>query len=382
MPAKKGEPHRPAHAGSAYRDKRGYWCARLRHGDRLFTATTKAGKAAALRLVRAKHAQWLRDGRAAEFRNDRTTVAVYLERFLAAVGRERKPATKGGYARALAHAPDWLGRVRLVELRPAHVDRAQAELAATGASTATLRRLHTVLVLALRRALREEPDGWRNLRVVLDAARAPRHVPAERPHADAAQMLALLAALEGEEPYRTAVALCCYCGLRVGEVLGLRWGDLGETSPTLRLERQSLHDTRALEELKHARQRRTMTLPAPLVPVLAAHRDRQRAKGRGRPHDLLFPGGDYARSGLPLSHKAVYVRVAAAEGRAGLPAGVALHGLRHGHATLALEAGATVKDVQERLGHADLATTARYLHRAATGDKAVAARVGRALRAR
>jgi integrase len=193
-------------------------------------------------------------------------------------------------------------------------------------------------------------------------------------------MLALLTALEGHEPYRTLAALCCYCGLRVGEALGLRWGDLSETAAVLRLERQSLHEDRRLEELKHARQRRTMALPAPLVPVLAAHRARQGAQGRARAHDLLFPGGDYARTGLPLSHKAVWKAVAAAEERAGLPAGVALHGLRHGHATLALAAGASVKDVQERLGHADLATTARYLHRAGTGDAAVARRVGRALR--
>lgn len=39
------------------------------------------------------------------------------------------------------------------------------------------------------------------------------------------------------------------------------------------------------------------------------------------------------------------------------------HSLRHTHATMLIEAGANVKDVQERLGHADIQTTMnKYVH--------------------
>lgn len=42
--------------------------------------------------------------------------------------------------------------------------------------------------------------------------------------------------------------------------------------------------------------------------------------------------------------------------------GVAPHGLRHTHTTLALQAGAKLEDVQRWIGHANPRTTARYYH--------------------
>ena len=39
------------------------------------------------------------------------------------------------------------------------------------------------------------------------------------------------------------------------------------------------------------------------------------------------------------------------------------HSLRHTHATMLIQAGAPIKDVQERLGHADIQTTMnKYVH--------------------
>lgn len=61
-----------------------------------------------------------------------------------------------------------------------------------------------------------------------------------------------------------------------------------------------------------------------------------------------------------------------AVGSAGLPR-VTPHGLRHGHGTLAMQAGVNTKIVQERLGHYDPSFTARIYQHVQPGMQADAA---------
>lgn len=59
----------------------------------------------------------------------------------------------------------------------------------------------------------------------------------------------------------------------------------------------------------------------------------------------------------------------------GLPKGVTFHTLRHTHATWLLLDGADIRTIQERLGHADVATTLRIYAHVLPGRDAVAARM-------
>ncbi len=63
-----------------------------------------------------------------------------------------------------------------------------------------------------------------------------------------------------------------------------------------------------------------------------------------------------------LDGSAVWRVVKAAAARAGLPAGVSPHWLRHSFASHALDNGAPLPLVQAGLGHASVATTSKYLH--------------------
>ena len=77
-----------------------------------------------------------------------------------------------------------------------------------------------------------------------------------------------------------------------------------------------------------------------------------------------------SRKGGPLDASQVHRIVKGAAERAGLPAEVSAHWLRHAHASHSLDRGAPIHLVQQTLGHASVATTGRYLHARPTDSSA------------
>jgi site-specific recombinase XerD len=79
-----------------------------------------------------------------------------------------------------------------------------------------------------------------------------------------------------------------------------------------------------------------------------------------KPTDWLFPSKQ--RHGEPLNEGTIRTLCRNAGRRAGIPLRVHPHLFRHACATHMLDAGADLRTIQVLLGHADIRTTARYLH--------------------
>jgi len=79
-----------------------------------------------------------------------------------------------------------------------------------------------------------------------------------------------------------------------------------------------------------------------------------------RPKDWLFPSPEKVGSALEGRSLRYVCRQAAK--RAGIKRRVHPHLFRHACATHMLDAGADLRTIQVMLGHADISTTARYLH--------------------
>lgn len=148
--------------------------------------------------------------------------------------------------------------------------------------------------------------------------------------------------------------LALSAGLRVGELLALRWADLD-------LEAGLVH----IRDGKTAGSQATLPLDPDTAAALRQHRARQNA-ARLMAGELWHDGGwVFARStGRRESPSNVRnrdrSRILEA---AGLPANVRIHDLRHTMGSLMLEQGAPLKTVQERLRHRSEAfMLRRYAH--------------------
>ncbi len=153
---------------------------------------------------------------------------------------------------------------------------------------------------------------------------------------------------------RVMLSLAYGCGMRAGEVVRLRVGDIDSAQNIIRIVQSK------------GRKDRNVMLPADILGLL-------RPWWRERPtrHDAdaplaerwLFPGD---KPGRPLTTRQFSRLFHETVGRAGIKKPVTLHSLRHSFATHLLERGVDIRVIQALLGHHKLETTARYA-RMATG---------------
>jgi integrase len=150
-----------------------------------------------------------------------------------------------------------------------------------------------------------------------------------------------------------------FTGLRRGEVLALRVRDCDFQRQVVRVE-HSL-DGQALGTPKSGKTR-SVPMHPDVARALAKLLQRERFSGQD---DFVFAGS----KGEPLDGSAVRRRYVDAVKRAKLRP-LRFHDLRHTFGTIAANAVLSGRELQEWMGHADLKTTARYLHYRARGDEA------------
>ena len=153
---------------------------------------------------------------------------------------------------------------------------------------------------------------------------------------------------EVDEPYRTMVQLIAATGLRIGELLALRWSALDLEGGTLAV-RESVFEGK-FQPPKTQRAVRTIPIGPHTVRVLVAH---QRRASRREATDLVFGN----RSGGPLRESKVLRNVLQPAAEAAGLGRVTWHQFRHIHSSLLNDLRVPVKIAQEQLGHASISTT-------------------------
>ncbi|MFT4226102.1 site-specific integrase [Micropruina sp.] len=182
------------------------------------------------------------------------------------------------------------------------------------------------------------------------------------------------------EYYRVPVTLAFWCGLRSGEVRGLRRRDLDLAAGTVTVRQQivKLKGRNVISSLtKTDAGRRKVALPPHIVPALRTWLADQPVAGRDA---LLFHSPHPRFPNAPMSGeslRAAQKKAAAAIGRPGLR----VHDLRHSAATMTAGAGATLAELQARFGWATPSMAARYTHAQQERDAALAEKLSQAVAA-
>ncbi|MGG0727252.1 tyrosine-type recombinase/integrase [Bacillus paramycoides] len=163
--------------------------------------------------------------------------------------------------------------------------------------------------------------------------------------------------------YHTGFVLAITTGMRLGEVLGLRWQDVDFDNHTVTINQTLGHDNKIKTSTKTNSSKRTIPIPLEAIEELKkrklqVNKDKLRI-GSGY-HDLdLITCSNLGK----VTTRSTFGRhfdkiIQNAEIKK-----IKFHDIRHTHATLLLKQGVHPKVVSERLGHTDISLTLRvYSH--------------------
>lgn len=301
-------------------------------------------------------------------------------------GRQLRASTARSYRGHIdKHLKPYIGDIRLDQLSPGHISAmyraiaTPAEPKAKPLSSATVQRVHATLRSALEEAVKHR-------KIERNVAKLVHLESVARPKVKVwtVDQLATFLDAVGSNELGTIFEVLAFTGLRRGEAVGLRWKDvfLDQAVPEIVVTQavvQLGHKTVVGRPKTASGEHRRVELGPRAVEAL-----RRRASAQAA--DRSVWGVAYAETGLvfgkadgsQLDPGRVTKRFAKLVESLGLPA-ARLHDLRHGYASLALQAGTSLPVVSKMMGHSTLAITVdTYMH-LAPGAAGVAAAAAEAL---
>ena len=276
--------------------------------------------------------------------SETNTVSPLRQRMLEDMAaRKLNPHTQRSHISSCKRFAAWLKRSPDTAT-PDEVRRFQLHLIESGASICNRNRIMTGVRFLFRVTLRRH-----DLAAEVWHIKEPQKLPPVLSPEEVKRVLTMATSLKA----CAMLTLAYGCGLRAGEVVRLRAGDIDSEQMIIRIVQSK------------GRKDRHVMLPPEVLDLL-----RQWWTARPTAYDpgiapeqrWLFPGRKYR----PLTTRQFGRLFKEAAKAAGLRKTLSLHSLRHSFATHLLEGGKDIRLIQALLGHEKLETTARYT-RVATG---------------
>jgi integrase len=288
---------------------------------------------------------------------------------------ELKAITAYNYKKQLNyHVIPEFGNVKLKDFSSAKITAFFKKIS-TSISTATVKKIYTILQSVFRRALEHgyiTNSPCKNVILPKD-----KRLKTKKPFLDEYQAKKLLEMTEEYSQVNTIIKVLLYTGMRSGECLALRWQDIDFENNTISIG-HTLTDVGGKHWLtppKTANSNRYINMSNDLANIFIKHKEKQ-------DEIKIFMGDEYKHPEMVfLSENGNYVD------RSGLNNKfrrlvkntdfnfVTLHSLRHCNATLLINSGVDLKIVSEHLGHCDIGVTANIYADVLASSKAKVAEV-------
>ena len=276
--------------------------------------------------------------------------------------RHVEVSTFAGYRSYLdKHFLPYFGERTMADIQASTVQDWVTGAARSGLSPTSVTKYHVMLHSVFKRAVRD--------RVILANPCEGTELPKIPPRKQRILTPEEYRRLIGEVPdrYELLVMTDIETGLRWGELIALRPRHLDLVRRLISVEQTIVEVSRKhsptgarmiVKDYPKDNEFRTLRISSFLAQRLAQHID---GLGLGR-DDLLFSSSGKS-GGNPISRNTFRTRVwLPAVAASGLEFHLRVHDLRHAHASWLLAGGADLKTVMERMGHAQIVTTQRYLH--------------------
>ena len=344
--------HRANGEGSIYYDAtRDRWIVKVsvgidKNGRRIRRTATCISKENA---VEAKKALLAKYNGIEQLDAEKMTVSTYIDHYLELYKKGNvKENTYEGYCLSANPIKDTIGHIKLAKLNVVQVKAMMEKFKdAPGTASHSL----TVLRMAMRQAVEDglilkdptkkikKPKTGKNLTVIT-----------------AEEFQKLVGVADGIN--RMAILIAYASGMRPEEVFGLQWKHVDFQQNTLRVEQTIVKGAKnkpLLGAPKNDNSYRTLKVPAKLIRDLKKWQKEQaaiilRTKGYENNHFIIAYD-----NGQPVIPGNFSKRMRTLCKNSGIK--ITMKGLRHTHATQLFVANWHPKDVQERLGHANVAIT-------------------------
>ena len=368
---------RPKGEGSVFPVKSGRWRAQVDlgavNGKRKYTTRERGSEQEAKDELR-KLLRQVDDGITPD---GTTTVDAWLDYWLTNVKTDLSDKTRTEYQGNIRrHISPAIGRLRLRDLQPEHLEAIYAGMREKGLGVSSIRQAHAPVSAALETAVRRRRIPYNPAKLV-EGRYGDAHKPVSYRQWTSQQAFTVLKTVRDDPSDQVRMMCALLLALRQGEVLALRWEDVHEDevlqlpgSPPGEGHLGYLHvehsitrkevagrktKVRALGPTK-AKTVHDIPLPAPVREAFA------RLRAVRTSDTWVFPG---ARADAPRENKIDWERFREISKRAGVPL-IPPHGARGTAGSVLSDLGVSPVVIALILRHSDVAVTVKHYARADT----------------